>query len=427
MSPTAPVSGPALPEGTARPLLRLLLLLRVALHVIFAFLLGFGLLRFLLQDPERAHRTPVLPLVCALALVYLAGTVWEDRYARGRTRADPARGAWWWLGAVTLLWIGLVAHTQDFVWLLFPLIFLFLHLLPRVVGPVAVLALWAVAAFVPAWLHPESWGVAAAVGPAIGAVFAVATYYTYRALHAEVQHHRRIAAQLRATRQELAVSEHQAGRLEERERLSREIHDTVAQGLSSIVLVSRAADQSLRRGDTAGAARQLATIREAAVDNLAEARRFVRDLAAPALETDLPAALREVIRRVDTRQDSLGQPLAISLQLAGDVHRDLPEPISTAVVRVCQEALANVVKHAAADAAVVTLAVWDLELTLDVFDDGRGFDPDHTPPDSYGLRGLSRRLDSLGGTLTVESEPGEGTVLAVQIPLTSARPTPKEA
>lgn len=406
-----------------RPLLQLLLLLRVALHVMFAFLLGFGLLRYLAGDPARAHTTPVLPLVCALTVVYLTGTVWEDRFARGRTQLNPARGAPWWLAAVTGLWIGLVIHSQDFVWLLFPLVFLFLHLLPRIAGLIAVVVLWAVAAFGPVFLHPAGWGIASAVGPLIGAAFAVAAYYTYRALHAEVRRHQQVAEQLRTTREELAVSEHQAGRLEERERLSREIHDTVAQGLSSILLVSRAAGNSLRAGDTTATARQLKTIEEAAGDNLAEARRFVRDLASPSLGTGLPTALREVIRRVGDQQQALGRPADISLKLAGDVHRAIPETVATAVVRACQEALTNVVKHASAETVVVTLAVWDLELTLDVFDDGSGFDPATVSAESYGLRGLSRRLAALGGNLAVESEPGEGTVLAVQIPLTSARAT----
>lgn len=430
MSTSAPATTPAADADfmhpTARPLVQLLLLLRVALHVMFAFLLGFGLLRYLAGDLGRAHTTPVLPLACTLAVVYFLGTVWEDRFARGRTSLNPSRGAPWWLAAVTALWIGLVLYSQDFVWLLFPLVFLFLYLLPRIMGLVAVMVLWVVAAFGAALLHPGDWKVASAIGPLIGVAFAVAAYYTYRALHTEARHHQQVAEQLRTTREELALSEHQAGRLEERERLSREIHDTVAQGLSSILLVSRAAGNSLRQGDTAATFQQLKTIEEAAGDNLMEARRFVRNLAAPSMGTDLPTALRGAIRRVENRQQALGRPLVISLQLAGDVHRELPETIATAVIRVCQEALTNVVKHAAADTVVVTLAVWDLELTLDIFDDGIGFDPVTISAGSYGLRGLSRRLAALNGSLAIESEPGEGTVLAVQIPLTSARSSQKE-
>lgn len=426
MSTADPATTAASGADPTRPLVQLLLLLRVALHMMFAFLLAFGLLRYLADDRVRVHTTPVLPLACTLAVVYLLGTLWEGRFARGHTSLNPLSSAPWWLVAVTVLWIGLVFYSPDFVWLLFPLVFLFLHLLSRGIGLMAVVVLWAVAAFGPALLHPGGWGISAVIGPLIGAAFAVAAYYTYRALHSEARHHQQVAEQLRTTREELALSEHQAGRLEERERLSREIHDTVAQGLSSILLVSRAAANSLRQGDTAATFQQLETIEGAAGDNLAEARRFVRDLAAPSLAADLPTALREVIRRVEDRQQALGQSPLISLQLAGDVHRELPETVATAVVRACQEALTNVVKHAAADTVVVTLAVWDLELTLDVFDDGTGFDPAAVGTNSYGLQGLYRRLAALSGHLTIESEPGEGTVLAIQIPLTSARSSQKE-
>ncbi|AGF73738.1 sensor histidine kinase [Corynebacterium halotolerans] len=403
------------PQPTPTPLPHVLKLLRLGLHMMFAFLLVFGLLRHLLDDPRHAVSSPVLPLVLALGGIYLTGTLWENRHARGATGLDPTPFAPAWLASVTALWVGLVVLSIDFVWLLFPLVFLFLHLTWPVVGIPATVLLWAVAAFAPAWLHPEAWTAGAAVGPAIGAVFAVAIYYAYRALHAEVTHHRRVAEQLRATRAELADSEHQAGRLEERERLSREIHDTVAQGLSSILLVARAARGTLDRGDAETAARQLGTIEEAAADNLAEARRFVRDLASPALGESLPEALRQVIERTRARQEALGESLDISLHLAGDTGRPLPEPVNRTVLRAAQEALANVVKHAQASMAVVTLEVWDDSVTLDVFDDGRSFDGGY----GYGLRGLEARVSALHGDLVIET--GDGTALAVHLPLTSQR------
>ncbi|WP_460490799.1 sensor histidine kinase, partial [Corynebacterium nasicanis] len=254
----------------------LLRTLRVGLHLLFAFLLVLGLALFLAAEPGAATGTPVLPLTVALALIYVLGTVWEHSVE------TPPRGVvWWWLAVVTLLWHALVAVSITFVWLLFPLVLLFLHLLPRTLGVVAAALLWGIAAFVPAALHPGEWTVGSAVGPFIGTVLAVAIYWTYLALHREAAHHRAVAEDLRATQEELAASEHQAGRLEERERLSREIHDTVAQGLSSIVLLSRAVRGSLEQGDAAAALRQVGTIEEQAADSLDEARRFVRDLARP--------------------------------------------------------------------------------------------------------------------------------------------------
>ena len=387
------------------PLSRVLATLRVGLHVLFVFLLTVGAARFLTADPDRARTTPVLVLVAALAGVYLAGTVVESRY--------PVMLGW--LAVVTALWFGLVALSLDLVWLLFPLVLLFLHLLPRAAGLVAVVVLWAIAAFVPAALHPADWSAGSVLGPAIGTVLAVAIYYTYLALHREADHHRAVAQALRAAQDQLAASEHQAGQLEERERLSREIHDTVAQGLSSILLVSRAARGSLRRGDTAAVAGQLATIEEQATDNLAEARRFVRDLASPVLAESLPDSLRRIIDQARARQDALGEPLDLSLQVAGDAERPLAEPVRRTVLRAAQEAVANVLRHARGQTAVVTLTVWDGEVSLDVVDDGRGTSGDR----SYGLRGLSDRVAALDGTLDIDSGDGSpGTTLTVRLPLT---------
>lgn len=397
------------------PLSRVLSLLRVGLHIMFTFLLTFGLFRFVDDDSSHLTGTPVLPLVLGLAAVYFLGTLWENAYATGKTLISPARFAPWWLALITLLWHGLVALSISFVWLLFPLVLLFCHLLPRVPGLIAAVILWGIAAFVPGYLHPTQWAAGSIIGPAIGTVLAVVIYYSYRALHREADHHRAIAEQLKATQEELIAAEHQAGRLEERERLSREIHDTVAQGLSSILLVARAAQRSLARGDHDTTTGQLATIEEVAADNLAEARRFVRDLASPAADTALPHALQQVINKTVARQRALGDGLVIKLNLLGNTAQVLPEPVSTTIVRAAQEALANVVRHAHASVVVVTLQVWDSVIALDVVDDGRSFDGEY----GYGLRGLQARVASLGGDLVIET--GEGTALAVRIPLTSER------
>ncbi|QGU05821.1 Sensor histidine kinase LiaS [Corynebacterium comes] len=386
---------------------RILVSLRTGLHLTFAFLLLLGLFRYTGADPARLAGSPVLPLAIGLAGTYAVGTVWA-----------PARFAPGWLAVVTVLWCGLVAVSDHFVWVLFPLALLALHLLPRWAGLVSVVVLWAIAAFVPRILHPEGWTTGSALGPAIGTIMAVAIFVVYRTLHSEAARHREVAQQLRSTRAELAVTEHEAGRMEERERLSREIHDTVAQGLSSILLVSRAAQASLARADTATAAEQLATIEEVAAENLAEARRFVRDLASPSLGESVPGALRNVIERARARQEALGDPVEISLQLVGDTGRGVPEPVARVIVRAAQEALTNVLRHAHADMAVVTFAVWEDSVTLDVFDDGDSFDGEY----GYGLRGLEARVAAVNGNLDVLT--GDGTTVVVSVPLTSAKDLP---
>src|SRR5699024_2987285 len=152
-----------------------------------------------------------------------------ERHRAQRREAISGGGKYGRLAGISVLWLVLLTHSQDFLWLEFPMVFLTLHILALLPTLLQVARVWVAAAFVPLWLHPESWALAAAIGPFIGTALAVAIYFAYRALHAEVQHHRAVARQLRTTQEELAASEHQAGRLEERERLSREIHDTVAQ------------------------------------------------------------------------------------------------------------------------------------------------------------------------------------------------------
>ena len=162
----------------------------------------------------------------------------------------------------------------------------------------------------------------------------------------------------------------------------------------------------------------------AARDNLAEARRFVRDLAPPALDgSSLPDAVQRLCAttagkaglEVDFRVDGHPYPLGIGVEVA--------------LLRVAQGALANVVQHAKAHAAVVTLTYLADAVTLDVCDDGKGFDPAVPPaaPDrGFGLRAIRQRIEALGGATTVESTPGEGTVLAVSVPI-AGEPCPVPA
>ena len=407
VTPLARTSLDRVSEVNVNPLLRVLDFLRVGLHVMFAFLLGFGVLRSLIAAPLAFH----VPLMAAaLAALYVIGTVYERHQARKGATIDSWQ-QYAWLGGITVLWLGLLTHSQDFLWLEFPLVFLTLHIMARsrqvLLALITVAGLWAIAAFVPLWLHPDTWSVAAAIGPLIGTALAVAIFFAYRALHAEIQHHRRIAQQLRATQAELAASEHQAGRLEERERLSREIHDTVAQGLSSIVLLARAAKST----DDAHA--QLATIEKVAADNLAEARRFVRDLAAP--DVEVPEALRQILIRMRERGQALGEKTIFQLEFAGNHNAQIPQPIAATVIRCAQEGLNNVVKHAHADRAVVTYGVFDEAVTIDVVDDGIG----KQGSDGFGLGGLRRRIEDVGGTMELES--GDGTALSARLPLTSMK------
>ncbi|MFP3459824.1 sensor histidine kinase [Arthrobacter globiformis] len=420
---SAPPSGPAI-----------LLFLRVTLHVGFAVLLGVATLGQLTGGGANGSRYWWAAVAAVLAGVYLAGTLLEKRFAAGKSGFDPRRYAVLWLGIVTVLWVVLLACSADFSWLAFPLFFLHLHVLPRPVA-LATIALLTAAVIASQWAASGQAAphVAIVLGPAVGAAFSVVTGLAYRALYRDAENQRRAADELRRTRADLAKTQHDAGVLAERERLAREIHDTLAQGLSSILLVARAAEKSLHDGDAATAGEHLALVQQTAADNLAEARHFVRGLASPQLqESSLVEALRRLCSETEALAAARGSGLRCRLEVE-DGPAELPQPYTVTLLRAAQASLANVREHAHAGTAVVTLSFLGNEVTLDIFDDGIGFDPaavrpveDGTTdgstdgrPDGrgFGLRSLRERVAVLGGSLDVESAPGEGTVVAVRLPL----------
>lgn len=386
--------------------------LRLLLHACFLFLLGVGTTRYALthlgdHQSQGVHWT-VLGGAVLLGAVYCAGAL-AARHDLHRTRSLV------WLAAVTLLWFALVWAGQDFVWLAFPLYFLHLHLLRGLHSVLAVVVITA-AVVLGQSLHTGDMTAGMVLGPVLGAVFAVAIAAGYTALRREGERHRELIDALTRTRGELAAYQRRTGVLDERERLAREIHDTLAQGLSSIVLLLRSAENALPR-DPGLAATRVAEARESASANLAEARGFVRDLAPPSLTgANLPEALRRLCERV-------GRADGIDCRFRTDgTPTELPAGFEVALLRAAQSSLANVTAHARATTAVVTLGYLEGEVTLDVYDDGRGFAPGALRPredgTGYGITALRQRLAALGGDLEVESAPGEGTAVAVRLPLT---------
>lgn len=239
-------------------------------------------------------------------------------------------------------------------------------------------------------------------------------------IHAITQQTRereRMINQLQFTRSELAKREREAGMLEERQRLASAIHDTLAQDLTSIVMHLEAAEQSLG-SDAAAAQAHIDTARRAAREGLAEARRFVWALQPEVAEREpLPRALQRITQRW---ADETGIRAAFSLE--GE-ERSLPPPVEVTLLRAAQEGLANVYKHAAAQSVNLTLTYMRDEVILDIQDDGVGFSlarmggPDARDGSGYGLFSLRERARELGGSFQVESGPGQGTTLALQLPL----------
>ena len=414
------------PTGTAT----ILRVLRISLHVGFAVLLLVAVVRLLAGtagSPSPVAVIAGLGLSVALALVYLVGTILEKRHATGAGRFDPTPYSGWWLAAVMILWLLLLLVSGDFAWVAFPLFFLQLHVLPRRLALPAIVV--STALLIGAlWFHSRGAAdgglqLAMVLGPMFGAGFAVVTGLAYRALFLEAENQRIVADDLRRTRAELAKTQHDAGVLTERERLAREIHDTLAQGFSSIVLMGRSAGKALEEGDVKAANERLRIVQETASANLAEARSFVRDLRPPALEeSDLVDTLRRLCAKTETEAAARGTTLRCRFELVG-TPLDLPNTYQTTLLRAAQASLANVWAHARASAVVVTLSFLGSEVTLDVFDDGVGFEPSAVVVKArgdgtgVGLQSLRERLAALEGSLDIESAPGEGTVVALRVPL----------
>jgi signal transduction histidine kinase len=379
----------------------------VLLDGAFFLILAACLARYLMRHHGQPEAPWIIALSSVLALVSLVRPV------------SPGRP---WLGALALTWGVLVILAPSFAWCAVPLVYSALQILRPLPAVVLVAGATILATVAPLRL-------AGSFDPVLAfAPLAVAAAATALFLHLQG-----LVDDLTRTRNELAATERRAGTLAERQRLSMEIHDTLAQGMSSQRMLLQAADRlwDLDPEQARDHVRSAARIGDL---NLVEARRFVHDLAPADLAAagGLPGALaalaaRETALPVAFRQD--GRPLPLSGRG------------QAALLRVVQGALANVREHAGASRAVLTLTYLDEQVVVDVADDGRGFAVDGrgggesadgvatgatdgvVPGPAgrgHGLPAMRARMAQLGGTLAVESTPGEGTVVTATLPADGA-------
>jgi signal transduction histidine kinase len=212
--------------------------------------------------------------------------------------------------------------------------------------------------------------------------------------------------------QQLLTQAREAGVLDERRRMAREIHDTLAQGLTGIVTQLQAAEQAAARapGDQAGWRRHMGAATRLARESLAEARRSVDALRPAPLDG---SRLSEALAGVAERWSAING-IAAQVTTTGTV-RPVDQEAEFVLLRAAQEALANVARHAHATRVGLTISYMENEVALDVRDDGVGFDPvsvDH----GFGLVAMRQRIAALSGTLQVESEPGGGTAISACVP-----------
>ena len=225
---------------------------------------------------------------------------------------------------------------------------------------------------------------------------------------------KQLIEELQRTQASLSKAEREAGVLEERQRLAREIHDTLAQGFASIVMHLEAAEQSLP-ADAEISHKHIDLARRTARDSLEQARRVVQDLRPQQLDE---ATLPDAIERTASQWAS-STGIAAEATFTG-VSQPLHPDIEATLLRAVQEALANVRKHTDASRVTVTLSYFDDTVVLDVQDDGTG--PSASPAaatlsSGFGLQAMRERVEQLHGSLLLETVPGEGTTLVVEIPI----------
>ncbi|QFG22052.1 sensor histidine kinase [Actinomadura sp. WMMB 499] len=213
---------------------------------------------------------------------------------------------------------------------------------------------------------------------------------------------------------QLLVQAREAGVLDERQRMAREIHDTLAQGLAGVLAQLQAAEQRL--DDPAELRRYMTNAMSLTRESLTEARRTVHAVEPAVLaEARLPEAIGDVARHWSevNRVDAV-------LTTTGDARR-MRTDVEVALLRTAQEALANVAKHARAGRVGLTLSYMEDLVTLDVRDDGVGFDPgarraNGSTNGGFGLAGMRQRVQRLAGRLDIESAPGAGTAISATVP-----------
>lgn len=217
----------------------------------------------------------------------------------------------------------------------------------------------------------------------------------------------RLIDDLTQSRASLMKMEREAGRLTERQRLARDIHDTLAQHFTSIIIHLSAA----KHGNPEAVQEAVQQAEDAAREGLGEVRRIVWDMRPEQFEK---ASLIEAVEEVAARW-SVETGVRVKMNVTGTPH-SLPSAAETALLRISQEALHNINKHAQAKNVNITFSFMEDVLALDIVDDGLGFDSSR-PGDGFGLKTMRGRIEELGGTLAIESERGRGTAVAVSLPL----------
>ena len=368
--------------------------IEAAVHLGFAVLLVASVVRYVMRHPP-SDNVLVLGLAAAASLLYAVVALLSARNRHSVT----------WVVALVGVWAVLVVAAPSFAWCSFALFFLCRSAL-RGAASYILAGATTLATALGLFRLGNGTDVAMLLGP-----LAVAVMLTliYDRIQHDAEEQRRLHAEVSLAQGQLAASERRAGTIAERERVSREIHDTVTQGLASSLLLLEAANRAWPGTAARDGLRHATTLLRG---NLAETRSLVHELASPGLEsTPLPDALLLAARQYVP---------AATLVVTG-VAAPVSAEVRHTLLRVVQSAASNVALHASASVAALTLGYLPDAVTLDIYDDGAGFEPAAAAPPStaggYGLRAMRQRVEQLGGIFSVQSAPGEGTIVAAQLPL----------
>lgn len=357
---------------------------------------------------------PVLAVV-AVSLVLLA---WYGFGAVRAARSGSVDLARWWLLVLAAIWLLMLVVSAEFIWVAFLLWLLAGHLfsLPIAVVFTAVTYLATVAAPL---IHHGSVSTPAVIGSLIGAVFALGLSRGYIELLREGCRREELLQSLEAAHRslldvqdELALTQRHAGEIEERTRVSRDIHDTVAQEISSIRLISHA---EADRTTDAHAAQVLRQVEDLAAQGSRDVRRIIAALAPAELEdAALPAAIGRLLSRLESDTTILAD-LTVD-----ETWPALPAEAEVALLRTAQSALANVRQHAQATRVRVSLSDLGDSIRMDIVDDGVGLADPQTrtrkTDSGFGLDFIASRMRELGGELDIETAPGAGFAISATLP-----------
>ena len=382
-------------------------IMRNGVHILTATILVVAILMSVRMDLSLAVLN--LVLLSLFAGMYFVGSYYLERMT----------GVWKlaWLIELTVVWIADILVASAGIYLLFVLFFLYLRVLGMVWGSISVIFGTAVSVGIQI---PQGLTFGGVMGPVVSALVTVAIFYAFTRLHEINTERTALIRELMETREQLAETERAAGVAGERQRIAHEIHDTLAQGLSSIQMLLHAANRDLDGDINVVKARErIGLARQTAADNLQEARAMIAALQPAALsQTSLVGALDRMAQGFAAAAD-----LNIEVEADGEVTQ-LPMKLEAVLLRIAQGAVGNVAKHAQATRARITVSYSDDAVRVDIVDNGVGFDVkavESRPAGlgHIGLAAMKRRAEEVSGEVVIESSPGNGTAVSVSVPLTT--------